>query len=144
MQGEKRLHLSEPTLPQVWMELQFQGGVRGAGSDFGKSEDSLEVAWKCPSDRESFRKYYWLVAHRLQELSDKEDTFQVGGEDRGDTFSPGGEIHRKADSVGVIVSLYSTQLLSLFYVKWIAPFHEMMIKGGVGRWKWGLKTWSYA
>lgn len=57
------------------------------------------------------------MAHRLQELSDKEDTFQVGGQDRGDTFSPGGEIHRKADSVGVIVSLYSTQLLSLFYVK---------------------------
>ena len=115
VQGKKRLHLSEPTLPQVWMELLCQGGVRGAGSDFGKSESSLEVAWKCPSDRESFRKYYWLVAHRLQKLSDKEDIFQVGGQGRGDTFSPGGEIHRKANSVGVIVSLYSTHLLSLFY-----------------------------
>lgn len=46
--------------------------MREQATIWGSLKDKVEMALEGPRDHESVRKYYGLVAHRLQELSDKE------------------------------------------------------------------------
>lgn len=48
-------------------------GVRGQATIWGSLKDKVEMALEGPRDHETVRKYYRLVAHRLPELSDKQE-----------------------------------------------------------------------
>lgn len=69
------------------MELPFQGGIRGQAAILQSLENKLSMSLEGSGNHESFGKYYWLMTHRWQELSDKMETIPLVKDKKGEICS---------------------------------------------------------